>query len=252
MRSHARTRSAVRLERECYNRAEVKVMSTVEQEVPPLVAGDFLSRAEFLRRWEAMPHVKKAELIRGIVYMPSPLSVDHGIADSNVGTWLGVYKAYTPGCETGNNMTWLMQEDEAPQPDTSLWVLPEWGGEAKRRGQLIEGTPGFLAEVCVSSAAYDLHQKLEVYQEAGVQEYLAVLVRDAPGTLAPAGAARFKVVAAPTDGVYRSVLFPGLWLDSAALLVNDMARVLKVLQDGLQSSEHEEFVGRLAAQHKDG
>src|SRR5438067_12483136 len=89
-------------------------MSTVEQDMPPLVAGDFLSREEFLRRWEAMPQLKRAELIRGVVYMPSPLSRDHGVVDVNVGCWLGVYKAHTPGCEAGANATWLMLEGEAP------------------------------------------------------------------------------------------------------------------------------------------
>ena len=39
---------------------------------PPLEPGDRLSRAEFERRYVAMPHVKKAELIEGVVYMPSP------------------------------------------------------------------------------------------------------------------------------------------------------------------------------------
>ena len=66
-------------------------MSTVEQEVPLLVAGDKLTRDEFLRRWEAMPKVKFAELIGGIVYMPSPLSRNHGVADCRVGWWLRAY-----------------------------------------------------------------------------------------------------------------------------------------------------------------
>src|SRR3954467_11172818 len=84
-------------------RAEVSVMATVEQEVPPLVRGDFLSRDEFLRRWEAMPEVKRAELIKGVVYMPSPVSPRHGDTENEVGTWLGVYTASTPGCRGSNN-----------------------------------------------------------------------------------------------------------------------------------------------------
>ena len=227
-------------------------MATVEQDVPPLIAGDFLSREEFLRRWEAMPQIKRAELIRGVVYMPSPVSTDHGIMENNVGIWLGTYKVYTPGCESGHNLTWLMLEEEAPQPDTSLWILPEWGGKARRRGLLIEGAPGFLAEVCVSRTAYDLHQKLEMYQEAGVQEYLAVLVQEKELRWHRLSRRRYKVIAAPADGVYRSAVFPGLWLDSAAFLAKDMIRVLAVLQNGLNSPEHAEFVNRLAARHRGG
>jgi len=226
---------------------EVSVMSTVEQAVLPLERGDFLSREEFLRRWEAMPQLKRAELIRGVVYMPSPVSRPHATMEINVATWLGLYKAYTPACEAGNNMTWLMLEEESPQPDTSLWIVPEAGGQSSSQGQYASGAPEFLAEVCLSSTAYDLHQKLEVYQEAGVQEYLAVLMHEREVRWHRLARRRFKVVPAPADGIYRSAVFPGLWLDAAALLAGDLARVLAVLQQGISSPEHDAFVKRLAA-----
>jgi Putative restriction endonuclease len=225
-------------------------MSTVEQE-PPLVAGDFLTLDEFLRRWEAMPEVQRAELIRGVVYMPSPVSPDHAEMENNVGTWLGVYRAYTPGCQAGNNATWLMEE-EAPQPDTSLWIRSEYGGKARLRGRLLEGAPDFLAEVCLSSAAYDLNQKLDVYQAAGVQEYLAVLIHERQLRWHRLTRRRFKVVPVPADGIHRSSVFPGLWLDVPALLGNDLAGVLKVLQEGIGSPEHEAFVKRLEARQGRG
>jgi Uma2 family endonuclease len=225
-------------------------MPTVEQEVPELVRGDYLSRAEFLRRWEAMPHVKRAELIRGVVYMPSPLSREHGSADLNVAAWLGVIKAATPGCEGLCNATWLMGEDDAPHPDTSLRILPEYGGQSRTEGRYAAGAPEFLAEVCVSSTAYDLHQKLEVYQDAGVQEYLAVLMREREVRWHRLTGDRFEVLPAPADGVYRSAAFPGLWLDAAALLRGDLARVLAVLNEGINSPGHGEFVGQLAARRR--
>ncbi|MBI1918633.1 MAG: Uma2 family endonuclease [Planctomycetes bacterium] len=223
-------------------------MSTVEEVVPELVAGDFLSRDEFLRRWEAMPQLKRAELIRGIVYMPSPVSREHARMETRVATWLGTYLAHTAGCDAGNNMTWLMLEEESPQPDTSLWIVPEAGGQSSSQGQYASGAPEFLAEVCLSSTAYDLHQKLEVYQEASVQEYLAVLMYERQVRWHRLTRRRFKVVPAPEDGVYRSAAFPGLWLDSAALLGGDLARVLAVLQEGINSPEHDAFVLRLATQ----
>ncbi|HEX7379856.1 MAG TPA: hypothetical protein VF278_22210, partial [Pirellulales bacterium] len=61
-----------------------------EQRVPPLRAGDELTREEFLRRWEADPTIKFAELIGGTVYMPSPVSAEHGGMDGHVGAWLSV------------------------------------------------------------------------------------------------------------------------------------------------------------------
>jgi Uma2 family endonuclease len=223
-------------------------MTTVDQDVPPLVTGDFLTREEFLRRWEAMPGVKRAELIRGIVYMPpSPLLVDHGEADNDVGTWLGVYRAATPGCAAANNATWLMAEDSSPQPDTSLRILPEYGGQSRMEGRYAAGAPEFLAEVCLSRTAYDLHQKLELYQESGVQEYLAVLMREQEVRWHRLVGGSFEVTPAPADGIYRSAVFAGLWLDAAALLAGDLARVLAVLNDGLRSPEHAAFVQQLAA-----
>ena len=124
-------------------------MSTVEQEVPPLIAGDRLTRDEFLRRWEAMPKVKFAELIGGIVHMPSPLSRGHAVPDFRVGCWLATYAAFTPGCEGGNNCTWLMRED-SPQPDVYLRLLPEHGGQSTNAGPYPEGAPELLAEICLS------------------------------------------------------------------------------------------------------
>ncbi len=220
-------------------------MSMVEQEVPLLVAGDKLTRDEFLRRWEAMPAVKFAELIGGIVYMPSPLSRGHGVPDLQVACWLGYYAAFTIGCEAGNNVTWLMQED-SPQPDTYLRLLPSHGGQSGDRGLYPQGAPEFLAEVCVSSTAYDLHQKLELYETAAVREYLALLVREREVRWHCLRDGSFHVAPPDADGVLRSAIFPGLWLDPAALLASDMARVLAVLTQGLNSPEHAEFVTRLA------
>ena len=221
-------------------------MSTVE-EAAPLVAGDFLDRDEFLRRWEAMPYLKRAELIRGVVYMPSPVGPDHGTMENNLAGWLYTYKLHTPGCAVANNTTWLMLEGEAPQPDVSLWILPRRKKRATKRSKLLEGAPGFLAEVCVSRTAYDLHQKLEVYQEAGVEEYLAVLMREREVRWHRLSRGRLRALPAPEDGVYRSAAFPGLWLDAAALLSDDLLRVQEMLQEGIHSPEHDAFVKRLAA-----
>jgi Uma2 family endonuclease len=221
-------------------------MATVEQEVPELVQGDFLSRAEFLRRWEAMPHVKRAELIRGVVYTPSPLSRNHGKRDRHVAAWLGNYEAATPGCDGFVNATFLMGDEECPQPDNTLRILPEYGGQSTDEGIYAGGAPEFLAETCLSSTAYDLHQKLEVYEETGVQEYLAVLLREREVRWHRLTDGRFEVVPQPADGIYRSAVFPGLWLDAPALLAGDLARVLAVLQEGINTAAHRAFVEELA------
>jgi hypothetical protein len=225
-------------------------MATVEQKVPPLVAGDYLSRDEFLRRWEATPRIKRAELLQGVVYMPSPVSFDHGDSDLHVSTWLGNYEAATPGCRGSSSATWLMSERNAPQPDDSLRILPEYGGQSRREGKYVAGAPEYLAEISISSAEYDLHQKLDVYEEAGVQEYMVVLVQEQEVRWHRLIEGEFKVTPHPAAGIYRSQVFPGLWLDAAALLVGDLARVLAVLQDGLNSPEHKQFVDQLAARRQ--
>src|SRR2546421_12908283 len=149
--------------------------TAVSERVPPLSPGDKLTREEFLRRWEAHPEIKNAELLGGIVYMPSPISIDHGSTHSDVGTWLGVYKAATPGTSAGQNTTALI-EQQSPQPDEYLRILPESGGNSWSEGNYLGGAPELIAEICRSSASYDLRVKYDLYQTAGVREYLAVLL----------------------------------------------------------------------------
>ena len=114
------------------------------------------------------------------------------------------------------------------------------------QGRYAIGGPEFLTEISLSSIAYDLHQKLEVYEEAGVQEYLAVLLREQEVRWHRLTEGHFAVVPLPADGIYRSTVFPGLWLDPAALLAGDLARVLAVLQQGIGTAEHQAFVEELA------
>src|SRR5256885_8011880 len=147
--------------------------TVVEQQVPPLERGDKLTRAEFMRRWEAHPEINNAELIGGIVFMASPVSVQHGDMDGDLGTWLGTYKAATPGTATGHNTTSFLLDD-TPQPDIYLRILPEYGGTSWVEGKYLHGVPELLTEICRSSAAYDLHVKLDLYQTAKVPEYLAI------------------------------------------------------------------------------
>lgn len=222
-------------------------MATITDErVPPLRAGDELTRAEFLRRWEANPRIKLAELIGGIVYMPSPVSVDHGGSDTDVGTWLGVYHAFTPGTASERNTTSFILED-TPQPDLNLRLLPEYGGGSWVEGKFLHGVPEFVAEVCASSASYDLNQKYRLYQSAGVPEYLAVVVFEREIRWHVLVDGSYQLLSPDADGLHRSRIFPGLWLDGPALLSGDLRQVLERLQDGLRSPEYQQFVAQLAA-----
>jgi Uma2 family endonuclease len=220
-------------------------MAIGEPSWPPLSSGDCLSRQEFLRLWRGHPDLKRAELIGGVVYMPSPLSVAHGDTENLASTWLGVYRAHTPGTACGNNTTTFLLED-SPQPDVNLRILPECGGRSRVEDRYLAGIPEMFVEISLSSAAYDVHQKLDLYQAAGIPEYLAILFfeREIRWHLLVDNA--YQLLPPDADGIWRSRVFPGLWLDGVALLAGDSARVLACLDEGLRSGEHQAFVKKLA------
>lgn len=220
-------------------------MTAIATDLPVLETGDKLTLDEFLRRWEAMPHVKKAELIGGIVYMSSPLSTDHGDSGNDVATWLGAYRAHTPGTRASDNATTVIDDENCPQPDHSLRLLPEAGGRTGRKDRFLSGAPEFVAEVSASSASYDLHLKKDLYERQGVEEYLVVLLYEQEIRWHRLQEGSYRNVPPDKDGVWRSTVFPGLWLDGKALLAGDLAKVLAVLQRGLDSPDHAGFVERL-------
>jgi Uma2 family endonuclease len=215
--------------------------------IPPLENGDRLTRAEFERRYAAMPHLKKAELIEGEVYMPSPVRYGrHGQPHNLLGTWLGLYHLEIPGVEAGDNGTIRLDLDNEPQPDLFMIIRPEHGGQVRiSEDDYIEGAPELVAEVASSSASYDLGKKLHVYRRSGVREYVVWRVLDRQVDWFVNHEGQFQPLLPGVDGILRSTVFPGLWLDPAALVRGDKARVKAVLQQGLDSPEHAAFVARL-------
>ncbi|HIK30159.1 MAG TPA: Uma2 family endonuclease [Oscillatoriales cyanobacterium M59_W2019_021] len=213
-------------------------------EILPLENGDRLTRSEFERRYEAMPHVKKAELIEGIVYMGSPVRIIHGQPHALVMTWLGTYWTATPGLGLGDNTTVRLDADNEPQPDALLRI--EVGGQSVISADgYVEGAPELIVEVAASSAAYDLHDKKRVYRRNGVREYVVWRVRDRQIDWFSLQEGNYELLSSDGDGIIRSAIFPGLWLAVADLLEGNMMRVLAVLQQGIASSEHQEFVREL-------
>src|SRR5438876_9056803 len=105
--------------------------TTPVERVPALQNGDRLTRDEFERRYEAMPHIKKAELIEGVVFMPSPVSREHAEAHCALMGWVCQYWAATPGVAGGDNGTLRLDLDNEPQPDAYLRILETHGGQAR-------------------------------------------------------------------------------------------------------------------------
>jgi Uma2 family endonuclease len=220
-----------------------------DRPIPPLEAGDRLSRAEFERRYEAMPHVKKAELIEGIVYMPAAVRLrHHGRPHSHLLAWLTVYEAATPHLLVGDNASVRLDLDNEPQPDALLIIDPACGGQATiSEDDYVENGPELVAEVSSSSVSIDMHAKLRVYRRNGVREYLVWRVRDRELDWFVLKQGEYEQNAPDEKGILQSTVFPGLWLDASALLDDKLAQVLDVLDRGIKSPEHAAFVAQLAA-----
>ena len=214
--------------------------------VPPLEGGDRLSREEFEGRYQAASHIKKAELIEGVVYVASPVRArSHSQPHGRLITWLGVYEAVTPGVDLHDNATVRLDSNNEPQPDALLRI--DAGGQSRiTDDDYIEGAPEFIAEVAASSAAYDLHDKKQAYQRNGVQEYLVWQVFERKLDWFRLQDGNYVLLQPDRNGVVQSQVFPGLWLAVSALLAGKMATVLAVLQEGLNSPEYAKFVKELS------
>jgi Uma2 family endonuclease len=223
--------------------------SDLKQEVPPLVNGDRLTQAEFHRRYEAYPEDVRFELIGGIVYMASPVGWLHGSYHPKLSFGLELYASETPGVQLGDNATIILGEESEPQPDLTLRILREYGGRSRlNRDGYVKGTPEFLAEIAHSTVAIDLHQKRTDYQRARVGEYLVLCI--AEQVLRWFDFRARREITPDAQGIYRSRIFPGLWIDGPALLERDTSRLGEVVRQGLASREHAQFVKRLAAAHR--
>lgn len=216
--------------------------------VPPLANGDRLSRDEFERRYRAMPHLEKAELVEGTVHMPSPVShQSHGGPHALVVTWLGTYRGATPGVELTAHATVRLDQDNEPQPDASLFIDPARGGQTRLDAAgYLEGAPELVVEVSGTTASYDLHDKLNAYRRNGVREYLVWRVEDEAIDWFVLREGKFVALLPDADGVLKSTVFPGLWLDPASMPDRDFAGVFHRLQEGLGTPAHAAFVRDLA------
>jgi Uma2 family endonuclease len=214
--------------------------------IAPLVEGQRLDQPTFHARYEAMPPSTRAELIGGVVSMPSPASYDHGASVIPLVVWVDYYAERTPGVEALDNTTVILDWRNEPQPDLMLRILPEHGGRTRNEGGYVVGVPELVIEVARSSRYVDLGPKLDEYERAGVLDYIVRSVDPQEILWHVLERARFVAVAPDADGLYRSRAFPGLWLDPQALLARDTRALRAVIDRGVATPEHAAFVARLA------
>ena len=219
-----------------------------ESGTPTLENGDRLTRCEFERRYALRPDLKKAQLIEGIVYKPSPVRfAAHGEPHAAILGVLLHYGAFTPGVSVGDNATVRLDLDNEPQPDVLLRIEPEAGGRSRLTDDdYVEGAPELIVEIAASSASIDLHDKLRAYRRNGVQEYVVWRTQERRIDWFELADGDYRPLPADDAGVVRSRVFPGLRLAVSALLSGDLAAALRELQAGLDADEHRRFAARLA------
>jgi Uma2 family endonuclease len=220
--------------------------------IPPLENGDRLTRYEFERRYNSMPHLKNAELIEGVVYMAAALRFrSHGQPHASLMTWLGNYTFATPGVLLGDAPTVRLDLDNEPQPDAVLLIEESCGGRSRlSEDDYIEGAPELVVEIAASSAAIDLGDKKRAYRRNGIPEYIVWQVFDLKVDWFCLQEGDYVSLPIDGDGMIRSRVFPGLWLAVEDLLAGNMVRVLAVLQAGLAAAEHDSFVQQLSKVNK--
>ncbi|MEL4896168.1 Uma2 family endonuclease [Crocosphaera sp. Alani8] len=214
--------------------------------IPLLENGDRLTRLEFETRYQQMTHVKKAELIEGIVYMGSPLRINkHGNPHGRIMTWLGTYEAYTQGVQIGDNCTVRLDPENEPQPDALLRI--EKGGQSiVSEDGYVEGAPELIVEIAASTVSIDLHDKLKAYRRNQVQEYLVWRVDDNEIDWFRLKNEKYIKLQADENGIIKSEIYPGLWLELTALLNGDLVKVLEVLKQGIDTLEHKNFCQKIS------
>jgi Uma2 family endonuclease len=224
-------------------------MSTLDrtETLAPLMAGQRMRQPEFHARYEATPPGTRAELIGGVVYMPSPARDRHGIVHHLSNVWIGHYRYRTPGLQALDNATTILDELGESQPDVALRIAPSHGGQSSNVGQYVAGAPELIVEVAASSRPIDLGPKLLDYQRAGVLEHVVFALDPDEVFWHVRRDDRFVRMPPDADGLFRSQCFPGLWLDPQALFADDGLRLVAVLDRGLATPEHAAFVAQLAA-----
>jgi hypothetical protein len=200
---------------------------------PPLESGDVLGPDEYWRRYCATPEKLKAERINRKVYIMSPLrALHHGNPHLLLAQWIATYAMHDPKLVGSDNATIRLNADNDPQPDLCLLRI-EGQAHFDDEGYII-GPPEMIVEIAGSSASYDFGEKRDVYEAAGVGEYLVFETIEGRIQWWRADSGRFVDIL-PDAGVYKSVLIPGLWLDADALRSANASKLIETLGHGMDS-----------------
>jgi Uma2 family endonuclease len=230
---------------------EAAAMSTAQQPrtslQTPFEDGQRLDQPTFHQLYATMPEGKWAELVGGVVHIMFPLFEGHGTGDSILSTWLVLYWGATPGVRCSTNVSTILGDDSEVQPDLQLRIREDRGGQTRVEGGYVVGAPELVVEIGDSSRLRDLGVKKDLYEKAGVLEYLFVGLEPQEIRWFVRRDGVFHENPVGVDGISRSQAFPGLWLDPKALFAEDPNGLIATLEQGLATEEHAAFVAELEA-----
>ena len=220
-----------------------------EDGLPWLENGEHFDQKTFHQRYLRTPETFRAELIAGMVHVASaPVGRRHGRNTAHLGGWLFLYCANTPGTEGQNRATTILGDDSEVQPDVALLIRQDHGGQTRDgvgEDDFTYGAPELVVEVANSSRSIEFDEKARDYERAGVREYLVSDLRGQAIRWCELREGRFGPLPRDPDGLFRSRVFPGLWLDPDAFFRYDKPALIAVLNRGLASPEHAAFVAEL-------
>ena len=199
---------------------------------PVLHAGDHLDAETFLRRWEGMPELKRAELVEGRAYlMPSPVSEMHGQPHDVVMQWIAAYRRLTPGLAGLVDTTLVIDDETVLQPDYQLNLPQAAGGRTGRTAKgYVTGAPELVVEIAHSTESMDLHEKREIYRRAGVAEYLVWRTHEAAIDWWSNAGDAWRPIEPDGQGVRYSRVYPGLATSNEMLLAGDLGRLAEAIE----------------------
>jgi Uma2 family endonuclease len=209
--------------------------------------GDNLDQPTFHRLYEQTAEGFRAELVGGIVYVASPIHLDHSNPHALITSWLCEYQAVTPGLGLIHQTTTILGENSEPEPDGGLYILPSHGGTChSETGKTLTGAPEFVVEIANSTVAIDLNQKKRDYETFGVQEYLVILAPTQTVKWWELVEGEYQEIPVSGDGLLHSRVFPGLWLDPVGPFQATNRPLLHALRLGVMSPEFKAFASQLA------
>jgi Uma2 family endonuclease len=147
--------------------------------------------------------------------MASPVRVkNHGKPHAQMMGFLSQYQMLTDGLDLLDNVTYIANDEYEPQPDAVLRIDENCGGSSWiNENDYLEGAPELVVEIASSTASYDLHDKLEIYERKGVREYIVWRVLDGQIDWFYLEQGKYRKFEPNKQGIVESEVFPGLKLN---------------------------------------